>query len=71
MIARLRDPTGQSGRFIGHVLDGRVRYWLVEDNLRLEVGASALIPGEFPKEVAGGRGDDASIFTYGQLTFSF
>ena len=71
VIARLRDPTGQSGSFIGHVLDGRVRYWLVEDNLRLEVGASALIPGEFPKEVAGGRGDDASIFTYGQLTFSF
>ena len=71
VIARLRDPAGQSGQFIGHVLDGRARYWLVEDSLRVEVGASALFPGEFPKEVAAGRGEETSVFTYGQLTFSF
>jgi len=42
VIARRRDPTGQSGSFIGHVLDARARYWVAPDRLRLEVGASGL-----------------------------
>jgi len=70
VIAGLRDPTGQSGDFIGHQLDGRVRHWLVKDSLRLELGGSALIPGEFPKNVPGGN-DEVTLFGYTQLTFSF
>jgi len=45
----LRDPTGQSGDFIGHELGARARYWGVPDNLRLELVASAFVYGEFPK----------------------
>ncbi|MEL8055115.1 MAG: alginate export family protein [Pseudomonadota bacterium] len=71
VIARLRDPTGQSGSFIGHALDARARYWVVPDSLRLELGASGLIYGEFPKNVPGGPEGDGTLFGYAQLTLTF
>lgn len=71
VIARLRDPTGQSGDFIGHTLDARARYWVVPDSLRLEIGASALIFGEFTKNVPGGPEGDRTLFGYGELSLTF
>lgn len=71
VIAKLRDPSGQSGDFIGHTLDGRARYWVLPDSLRLELGASALIYGEFAKDVPGGPDGDETLFGYAQLTFTF
>jgi len=71
VIAKLRDPSGQSGDFIGHTLDGRARYWVLPDSLRLELGASALIYGEFAKDVPGGPDGDGTLFGYAQLTFTF
>lgn len=71
VVAGLRDPTGQSGRFIGHTLDGRVRYWIRPDSLRLELGASGLLFGEFAEKVPGGPEGDGTLFGYAQLTFSF
>ena len=71
VIAKRQDPTGQSGDFIGHTLDGRMRYWVIEDQLRLELGASAFIGGEFAKTAPGRPDSDTSLFTYAQLTFSF
>lgn len=71
VIAKHRDPTGQSGSFIGHTLDGRARYWVLPDRLRLEVGASALLFGEFAEQVAGGPEGDGTLYGYGQLTLQF
>ena len=71
VIARRRDPTGQSGDFIGHVLDARARYWVLPEKLRLELGASGLIYGEFAKNVPGGPDGNGTIFGYTQLTWSF
>jgi len=71
VIARLRDATGQSGDFIGHALDARARYWVVPDSLRLELGASGLIYGEFPTNVPGGPEGDGTLFGYAQLTLTF
>ncbi|MEL6663728.1 MAG: alginate export family protein [Pseudomonadota bacterium] len=71
VIARLRDPTGQSGNFIGHTLDARARYWLVPGNVRLELGASALIFGEFAKDVPGGPEGDRTLFGYSMVTVTF
>ena len=71
VIARLRDPTGQSGDFIGHTLDARARYWVVPDSLRLELGASGLIFGEFPKNAPGGPEGDGTLFGYAQLKLTF
>ncbi|MDJ0920845.1 MAG: alginate export family protein [Henriciella sp.] len=71
VIAGLRDPTGQSGSFIGHTLDSRARYWVVPGNVRLELGASALIYGEFAKNVPDGPEGDGTLYGYAQVTVSF
>lgn len=71
VIARRRDQTGASGRFIGHVVDSRARYWLNKNRLRLEVGASALFYGEFARNAPRPPDSDRSVFGYVQLTQQF
>lgn len=71
VIAKRRDPTGMSGDFIGHQLDARIRYWLVPDSLRLELGGSALIYGEFAENAPDPPRDEGTLFGYSMLTFSF
>ncbi|MCA1481806.1 alginate export family protein, partial [Bradyrhizobium sp. NBAIM08] len=43
----VRDAAGNSGRYAGQQLEGRLRYWLVQDGLRLEVNALWLDKGRF------------------------
>jgi hypothetical protein len=69
--ARLVDPTGASGDFIGHSFDARARYWVRPGALRLEVGGGALLPGGFAEQIPGGPRPDRSLFGYLQLTHSF
>jgi len=71
VIARLRDPTGRSGKFIGHAIDTWTQYWIEPKSLRLEVGASALLFGEFARNVPGGPDGSRTLFGYTQLTFFF
>jgi hypothetical protein len=71
VIAGLRDPSGQSGSFVGHTFDARARYWVIPDSLRLEIGASALVFGEFAKNVPGGPEGNRTLFGYTQLSFTF
>ena len=71
VVARVQDSTGQSGRFIGHTLDSRLRFWLSPDRLRLEVGASALIPGGFAREAPNASGEGTTLFGYAQITRTF
>jgi len=54
----LRDTTGRSGRFAGHQLETRVRYWLVPRLLRAEVDALWLARGRFLKTVPDAPGKD-------------
>ncbi|RZA11466.1 MAG: hypothetical protein EOP93_23400, partial [Lysobacteraceae bacterium] len=46
----VRDSSGRSGRFAGHQLETRVRYWLVPGFLRAEVNALWLARGRFLKD---------------------
>ncbi|MFN5821288.1 MAG: alginate export family protein, partial [Novosphingobium sp.] len=54
----VRDPLGRTGRFAGHQLEGRVRWWAVPKRLQLEIDALTLIKGHFlqgaPNAPAGG-----------------
>lgn len=43
----VRDSAGRSGRFAGHMLDGRLRWWAVPKKLRAEANASWLGKGRF------------------------
>ncbi len=45
----VRDATGGAGRFAGHQLEGRVRYWVIPGFLRSEVNALWLAKGRFLK----------------------
>lgn len=69
--ANLRDPTGQSGRFLGHTLDARVRYWLQPARLRLEFGGSVLWFGEFAEQVPGGPDGSRTLYGFTQVTATF
>jgi Alginate export len=69
--ARLRDPTGKSGRFIGHAWDTRARYWLVPGNLRGEIGLSALFHGGYARSAPGSPKQNATLFGYGQVVTTF
>ncbi|MGE0409588.1 MAG: alginate export family protein [Amphiplicatus sp.] len=71
VVAQLRDPTGRSGAFIGHAIDARARYWLIEKRLQAEIGASALIHGRFAREAPGAPAADRTLFAYGQLAAYF
>ena len=71
VIARLRDEAGLSGDFIGHTLDARARYWLKPGNVLLDVGASALIFGDFAKNVPGGPQGTRTLFGYAQAVIRF
>lgn len=69
--ANVRDDTGASGRSIGHLVDARLRYWIVPDNLRFEAGFSMLSLGRFAREApnASRQGDARALYV--QLTQSF
>jgi hypothetical protein len=43
----VRDASGASGSFAGHQLDGRLRYWIVPRQLRLEFDGVYLAKGRF------------------------
>lgn len=43
----VRDPSGRSGSFAGHQLEGRLRYWFVPSFLRGEVNGVWLAKGRF------------------------
>lgn len=71
VVARVQDRTGQSGTFIGTTIDGRARYWLEPNKLRLEVGASALIPGRFARTAPNASRQGTTHYGYVALTRVF
>jgi hypothetical protein len=46
----VRDAAGRSGDFAGHQVEGRLRYWLVPQRLRLEVDGVLLAKGGFLRQ---------------------
>jgi hypothetical protein len=66
--ARLRDPSGASGDFLGHQLEGRARYWVVPRRLRLEPGFAVLWKGRFAREAPGAPKTGDTVYGWLQLT---
>jgi hypothetical protein len=59
------DPTGRSGSFLGHQIDGAARWWIFGENLAIEGGFAYLWLGEFPKSAPNGTpgaGDPAYVY---------
>lgn len=59
----LRDPTGASGRYLGHQFETRVR-WRPIRTLSLETGFAYFGKGSFVADVPGSPGDDPSSYLY-------
>ena len=70
--AGIQDPNGDSGRYIGHLLNARVRWDPKPQNLRFECGIGHLFAdGDFPQDAPGSPGvRDATLF-YAGLTLWF
>lgn len=66
----LRDASGAAGRFAGHQIDMRVRYWLVPDRLRLEANGVLVAHGDYLKALRPGERDFTAYASL-DLTFSF
>lgn len=67
VAAGLRDTSGASGDFVGHLADGRLRLHLQPRVVMFELGAAALARGRFATDARGGRAEP-SFYGYGQLT---
>jgi len=67
----LRDASGTSGRFAGHQVEARVRYWIVPKLLRLDTGAAVLINGRFLNDAPNANGYGDPIYGYIDLTATF
>jgi hypothetical protein len=67
----VRDAAGLSGDHAGPQIEGRYRRWLVKDSVRLSLGATTLLAGDFLEDApnATRRGDP--IYGYTELTWTF
>ena len=62
-----RDETGDSGDYVGQLLELRLRHQLVPGNVRLEAGLAHFFPGSFVETApaaSGDPGDGGSESTY-------
>ena len=67
----VRDASGNSGRFAGHQVEARLRYWLIPKRLRLEWNGLLLAKGRFLREAPNApRGGD-TIYNSFNATVSF
>ncbi|MBI1251819.1 MAG: hypothetical protein GC189_10135 [Alphaproteobacteria bacterium] len=71
VVARVRDPSGASGRFIGHAIDARTRYTLVPGNLQMEVGGSVLLAGDFADRAPNASRQGDTHYAYVMFTQTF
>ncbi len=67
----VRDPAGLSGRFAAHQIEGRIRYWLIPDFLRADIGGAILLPGRFLETAPNGSGNGTVRYVYLDVTASF
>ncbi len=70
--AKLQDPTGRSGRFLGHQVEIRARWRAIPQRLLLEAGWAHLFKGKFARNAPSAprnRGDADYFYTQTSLSF--
>jgi len=67
----VRDPSGESGDFAGHQLEGRVRYWIVPSRLRFEFDGVILAKGQFLRDAPNATSGRHTVYGSLNLTASF
>jgi len=67
----LVDPTGNSGSFLGHQLEFRIRWRPLPGNLQLEMGYAHLFDGEFIQQAPNSPSQGDSNYVYTQAVLRF
>ena len=67
----VRDATGSSGRFAGHQIEARVRYWLIPKRLRLEWNGLLLAKGRFLHDAPNATPGGDTLYNSLNATISF
>ncbi len=67
----VRDRSGRSGRFAGHQIEARVRWWVVPNMLRADLGGAVLVKGDFLRLAPNGRDNGNTKYGYFDLTLGF
>ena len=66
------DPSGNSGTFLGHQIEGAASWDVLPGNVQLEGGFAYLRLGEFPKHAPNGDPDAGDpVYAYAQVVFQF
>jgi hypothetical protein len=65
------DPSGTSGRFVGHLMEVRLGHWLIDKRLRLEAGTALLTSGALLDNAPSAPGLGDTRHAYGQMTVIF
>lgn len=69
--ARVVDPSGDSGRYLGTQIEFRLRWDLLPGNVRLETGYAHLFSGSFVDDAPNSNRQGDSDYVYAQLSFAF
>jgi hypothetical protein len=66
----VRDATGAAGKFAGHQIEARARYWLIPKFLRWEAGGAVLFNGRFLRDAPNANGFGNTVYGYTDLTLT-
>lgn len=67
----VRDASGASGRFAGHQLEARIRWWLVPEKMRLEWNGLLLAKGRFMRDAPNAPAGGNTVYNSLNATWSF
>lgn len=67
----VRDPTGAAGRWAGHQIEARARYWLLPGRVRLDGGVAYFAKSAFFVEAPNGRDNGDTRYGYLDISFLF
>jgi len=65
------DVSGESGRFVGQHLRFRTRFFALQEQLKLELGAAMLVRGRFPRTAPTSPDLGNPVYTYAEIEFRF
>lgn len=71
VVAGVLDPAGNSGTYLGQQLEGRLRWQLIPNSLRWEIGAAYYFKSGFAKRAPNANDEGDAKFIYNQITLSF
>jgi hypothetical protein len=66
----VRDATGASGKFAGHQIWARARYWIIPKMVRFETGGAVLFDGRALKRAPNANGFGDTVYGYADVTIT-